>query len=70
MFLEPREDVGEVENGSVGRADWVVEGLEGDGAKVEWKSLEGCAGDFGLGGTGASAGGVSIFRGPFRVSDL
>lgn len=70
VFLEPGEDVGEVEDGAVARADGVGEGLEGNGAEVEGESLEGCAGDFGLGYAGAGAGRVGIFGGPLRMGDL
>ena len=41
MLLEPREDVGDVEDGAACCAYWVAEGLERDGAEVEGEAFEG-----------------------------
>lgn len=35
MLLDPREDVGEIEDGPFGSAYWMLERLERDGAEVE-----------------------------------
>ena len=70
MLLQPWQDIGEVEDGAVVGADRMREGLKGRGAEVEGEAFEGGAVCFVLGDSGASAGGVGVFGGPFRVGDL
>jgi len=65
MFLQPRKDIGEVEDGAVSGADWVGKGLKRDSTEIERKTLEGCAGDFRFIDAGAGTRGVSVFGGPF-----
>jgi len=50
----------------------VLEGLKRQGAEVKWEALEWSveASLPGFGDTGTDAGGVCIFRSPFRVSNL
>ena len=67
MLLQPCEDVREVEDGAGGGADGVGEGLEGDGAEVERKALEGGSDGFGFRDASTRTGAVGVFRGPFRV---
>jgi len=38
MLLQPGEDICEVEGRSIGRADWMLERLQGQGTKVEGES--------------------------------
>lgn len=70
MLPQPWEDVGKVEDGAVGGADGVLEGLEGEGAEVVWEALEvgGWAGR--LARVGAGGGAEGIGAGPFAVRDL
>lgn len=70
MLLEPRKNVGEIEDGAVGGADRMAERLERDRAEVERKALEGCVSDIGLGNARSGAGRVCIFGSPLRVGDL
>lgn len=70
MLQQPRQNVVDVEDGAVRCADGGFEGLEGDGAEVEWESFEGRAGSRGFCKAGACAGGECILRGPFAVGDL
>ena len=44
VLQQPWQDVVDVEDGAVGGADGGFEGLERDGAEVEWESFEGRAG--------------------------
>ena len=70
MFGKPWQDVVDVEDCAFKGTDGGFEGLEGEGAEIEWETFEGCVGNVGFGETGASAGGVGIFRGPLAVGDL
>lgn len=71
MLLQPGQDICNIEYRSVCGADGVGEGLERDGAEIEWETFEGgTARAFGLVDSGPSAGGVCIFRGPLRVRNL
>lgn len=43
MFLEPWQDIGEIEYSASRCTDWVLEWLEGEGAEIVWESLKGLA---------------------------
>ena len=43
MFLDPGYDVGEIEYGTIGGADGMLEGLKRDSTEVEWQTFEACA---------------------------
>lgn len=62
MFFEPRDDVGEIKDYSIGIAHGVCEGLEGEGAEVVGETAE-REGVFG----GETGGGAKVVVGPFRV---
>ena len=70
VLLEPGQDVGQVEDGAVGRADWMRKRLQRDGAEFEGKPLERGARPLGFAQAGASAGRVGVFRRPLRVGDV
>jgi hypothetical protein len=62
----------EIEDGAIAGADWVREGLEGDGAEVEGKTFESSAVGRCLASArpGTYAGRESILTGPLGVRDL
>lgn len=70
MLLEPLTYYFDIEYGSLCRADWVFEGLQTRGAKVEGEAFEvrsiGCLEVH----IRASAGRICIGRGPFGMGDL
>ena len=70
MLLEPWQDIGEVEDCAVVGANRMRERLKGHGAEVEGEAFEGGTVCFVLRDSRASAGGIGVFRGPFRVGDL
>ena len=70
MFEEPFANGFYVEYGSLGRTNWMLEGLQTRGAKVEWQSFEVCAIWCFLIDIGAGAGRISIRRRPLRVGDV
>jgi len=70
VLLQPGQDVGEVKGGPIRGTDGVGEWLEGYGTEVEGEALKRGTGALGLVDSGACAGRVGIFRGPFRVCDL
>ena len=65
MLFQPGQDICEVEDCAIIGADRMKEGLEGYGAEVEGKTFEGGAICFILGDSGACAGRVGVFGGPF-----
>lgn len=72
MFLDPWQDVGEIKYDSCGCADRMREGLEGEGAEIEWQTLERCVGASASrsGDASACAGRKGIFRCPLGMCDL
>ena len=62
--------MGEIKGRAVRGADRMCEWLEGDSTEIEWEPFERIARDFRLGNSGASTGGVGIFRGPFGMCYL
>lgn len=72
MLLDPWQDVGEIKYDSCGCADRMREGLEGEGAEIEWQTLERCvrASASRSGDASASAGRKGIFRCPLGMCDL
>lgn len=72
MLFDPRQDIGQVEDGSRWRADRMRKRLEGERAKIERQALEGRVRSTAssLTDTSACAGREGIFRGPLGMCDL
>lgn len=71
MFLDPREDVCQIEYGTVGGADRVRERLKGESAEIERQSLERSARyTAGLAGVGTGRGPESVGARPFGLCNL
>lgn len=70
VLVEPGADDLDVEDGAVGGADGVLEGLEARGAEVEGQAAEGRAVGGAARGVGADAGRVGVRGGPLGVGDL
>ena len=70
MLQKPGQDVVDIEDGAIACTDRRVERLQRYCAEVEGEPFERCTISRGLGEAGACAGGESIGRGPFAVSDL
>lgn len=69
MFLKPCRYDFDVEDCAFSRADGVREGLEGGGAEIVGKALEGTSGSF-VRDVGARARGIGVRGGPLGVGDL
>lgn len=69
MFLQPWDDVGEVEYGSISSADWMLEWLKAKCAVIEGKSFECCSTGLLLSTRGRRKY-RAISAGPFAVGDL
>ena len=70
ILEQPCKDVVDVEDGAIWSADGSGKRLEGNGAEVEGKTLEGGIRSGNVGYIGASTGGISGIGGPFAVGDL
>ena len=70
MLQKPGQDVIDIEDGAIACTERRIERLQRYCAEVEGKPFERRAISQGFGEAGACAGGESIGRGPFAVSDL
>jgi len=69
MFLQPWDDVGEIEYGSISGTDWMLEWLKAKCTVIERKSLKCCSTGLLLSARGGRKG-RAIGVGPFTVRDL